>query len=355
MERTADQTSVNPYPSSWIDWIVRWIDRIPISAWLFYLIALGLSVLLNNAVFWLDGALSFGSFDPDLSIFAVFVMYWIALYHYLTRVASESLLRFRPLLRANDGDMAVIDFKLVNLPRNLGLLALLIGVVISFADTSEDLSATIGPLANSAKTIMPTIYFSIGTAIIGAAAFSLFIRTIRQLRLVGKLHGQASGIDLLSLAAPHAFSRLTSRTGLGLILLLVLIVLPAPWQIENTLQLSVINLALYVLIALLAVAVFVIPLEGMHSRLRDEKGDALHELDELYRSAQERLYRDVRDSHYEEMGQTKEALGALMIHRERLDKISTWPWDSRTIRGFSSALLLPIFLLLVAQLLERLF
>lgn len=54
------------------------------------------------------------------------------------------------------------------------------------------------------------------------------------------------------------------------------------------------------------------------------------------------------------MGDTKDAIAALMRERELIKSVSTWPWDPRMIRGFASALLLPVFLWLITRLLERL-
>ncbi len=342
-------------PSSWIDWLAGWIQRLPGSTWLFYAIVLGGSVLLNNAIFWIDGGLQLGAFNAGLSIFAFYALYWIALYHYLNRHASRALKSFRPLLDASDSEIHKIDFDLTTLPRNLGWLALLFGIVTGIMEIPGNLAATLGPVADQAHTALPVAYFTLVTIFFSAAFFAVVFRTIRQLRLVSKLHERAIGIDLLSLNAPHAFSAFTARIGLGLILLLVIISIPAPGENVSAYSVSVFEVVSYAGMALLAIAVFVVPLGGMRNRLQREKNRALGEVDELYRTASGRLYGDVRNNTYEDMGRTKDAISALLIHRDRLDKISTWPWDPRTLRGFTSALLLPIFLLLAAQLLERLF
>jgi hypothetical protein len=354
MEKAKVQASVGTYSVSWIDRIVGVIDRLPVHAWIFYAITLVGSVLLNNAVFWIDGGVRFGSFDPDVSIFALYFLYWLALYHHIGRQANQALRRFRPLLGTNDSEFERINFKLVNLPRNIGLVALLLGAVVATPRTAGNLIVTVGPIANSVRTSLPAVYFTLGTVFTGATFFAFLLRTVRQLQLVDRLHEQADEIDLLELDAAHAFSGLTARTGLGFILLLMILILPAPWETGAAELITALDIFFYFLIALSAAAVFVIPLEGMHRRLEAEKDSALNEFEELYRSTQERLYHDIKNSRYEEMGRTKEALSALMIHRERLDKTSTWPWNPRTIRGFGSALLVPIILILVGQLLERL-
>jgi hypothetical protein len=352
---TAVQSTEGSPPSSWIDRLVRWIDRLPGSTWLFYAIVLGGSVVLNNAILWIDGGLSFGSFDGGPSIFAFYAIYWIALYHYLTRHASRALKSFRPLLDVGESDFRKIDFELSSLPRSLGWLSVLIGIAIAMMETLSNLASSIGPVADQAQTVLPTAYFTAATVFFASCFIAFVFRTIRQLRLVSRLHEQATGIDLLSLHAPHAFSRLTARTGLGLILLLIIISLPAPWETAAAYSISAFDVVFYAGMALLAIIVFIIPLLGMRARLQQEKHHALDEVNELYRSASGRLYGDVRNNSYEDMGRTQDAMSALLMHRDRLYKISTWPWDPGTVRGFTSALLLPIFLILVAQLLERLF
>jgi hypothetical protein len=311
--------------------------------------------LLNNAVFWIDGGLQLGAFDAGLSLFAFYTLYWIALYHYLNRHASRALKNFRPLLDASDSEVHKIDVELTTLPRNLGWLAVLIGITITIMEISSDLASTIGPVAEKAQTFLPAAYFTAIGIFFTSSFFAFVFRTVRQLRLVGRLHKRATTIDILSLDAPHTFSGLTARTGLGLILLLGIISIPAPWETTSAYSISAFDVVSYAGVALLAIAVFTIPLEGMRGRLQEAKKRALNEVDELLRITSGRLYGDVRNDNYEEMGRTKDAISALLIHRERMDKISTWPWDPGTVRGFTSALLLPILLILVAQLLERLF
>jgi hypothetical protein len=125
--------------------------------------------------------------------------------------------------------------------------------------------------------------------------------------------------------------------------------LQGPWD-----SITALDVFLYAAIALLAVTVFAVPLEGMHGRLQDEKNRALRELTTLLRTASNRLHRDVLANEYEDMGRSKDAISALFLELERLEKTSTWPWDPSTIRGFASTLLLPIFLIQETRFLERL-
>ena len=65
---------------------------------LFYVLFSAIGVLLNNVVIWIDGGLQLGSLDAGLSMFAVYALCWIALYHFLNHYGSRALMSFRPLL-----------------------------------------------------------------------------------------------------------------------------------------------------------------------------------------------------------------------------------------------------------------
>lgn len=355
MAESAGQSLGASRPSSWIDRLVGWIEGLPVPTWLFYVSLLGAGVLLDNIVFWIDGGLPPGSFDVGLSMFAVFALVWIVLYHFLNHYASRALRGFRSMIQAGETEIDEIEFELTTLPRNLGWLTLPLGIVIAVTTIPTDLSAALGPVANQSQTVLPAAYFTSVAVFFSTAFFAFFFRTIRQLRLISTLHKRATNIDLLSLQAPHAFSALTARIGAGLILTLVLFSIPLPGADLSELSISAIDIVFSVAIAVLAMVVFYVPLAGMRDRLRQEKDRALAEVDELYRTASHRLNSHVRNGDYENTAQMKDAMSALLIQRDRLVKISTWPWDPGTARGFTSTLLLPIFLLLMSQLLERLF
>jgi hypothetical protein len=45
-------------------------------------------------------------------------------------------------------------------------------------------------------------------------------------------------------------------------------------------------------------------------------------------------------------------LESLLFERKMIGEISTWPWQSATVRGVLTALLLPLLLLVIQQWLE---
>jgi hypothetical protein len=344
LDKSAAVSVSIPYPPSWIDRLIAWVDRIPGSAWLFYLLCvLGFGVLIN-AVFWIDGSVPYGSFDPDNTGFALFVVYWMGLYQYLTGVGARTLKRFRPLLDDNDSEIARINYELTTLPRWIGLVAIPLGYVIAAA-------MTLGDPAPYGVVIPRTALPYVGDILISGFMFSTFIclvtRSVRQLRLVRRLHARATNINMLKLEPAHAFSALTSRTGIGIIFVLIFSIPLDPTPLSSTLDMVIAGLTL-----LLALAVFILPIIGIRNHLEEEKRRKLNEINDLLQSTSDRLHNLIRGGNYH-VEETKSVMEALIRERELIEKTSTYPWDLSTLRGFTTALILPVILWLVTRLLDK--
>lgn len=333
-----------PYPPSWFDRLLAWIDDLPGPAWAYYLAALLIVSIVINTVFWIDGMLPIGRFDAFNSAFALFVVYWPLLYRYLTRVGSRSLRAYRPLLDLSDGEIDRIEYKLTILPRWIGWLTVPMGFGLAALTVLTD-PAPFGDLVPN--TAVPYTGDILLEGFMIATFFCLLIRSIRQLRMVSELHSQATNINLLELKPAHAFSDLTARTGIGVILV-VIVSYPADPHAFGT----GLSIVLTTVTTLLAIGIFVLPVIGLQSRLDDEKERALSQTHAQLQIVRNRLHDEVRSGQFEDMGAIKDGIEALIDERDLLKSVSTWPWNPKTIRGFASALLLPLLLGLATRLLE---
>lgn len=265
MESPTQGTQV-PYPPSWVDRLVTWIGRLPGPAWLSYALGWLIAALLVHAGLWIAGGLPLGSVDPLYAVDGLLIIYWLALYHYLTRSTSRALQVFRPLLDVDDSSIGTIRYELTMLPRWLGWLAIPLGLGTS-------LIAILGNPTPYGKGIQPTplLYALdvVSTGFLVSTFCALLIRTIRQLRMVSKLHARATRINVLRLAPAHAFSVLTAHTGLGIILLMIL------GAVLETLEFGAPQgVAAYAAFALLSIAVFILPVVGIRNRIEEAKGRA---------------------------------------------------------------------------------
>ena len=347
--KSTPNTPKRPYPPSWMDRLTAWIDALRIPAWAAYLLVFFAIAIAVNVVFWIEGIAPFASFDLIESLLSLLIIYWVALYQYLTRVGTRALLAFRPLLDVSDSEFNQLDYELATLPRSLGRLSVFLGLLLQVVSIPFD------PRLNAILSAGNILLYSveiITTTFLGITFFCVVIRSIRQLRMVGRLHLRAANINILDLSPAHAFAALTSRTGMGVILIMIVGYL---YESSFDLETTAVDIFLYLSIATLAIVIFVAPLAGMRARLEDAKDRALSKVNTLLRVATERLHRKISDDDHKNMRQATAAISSLIAERDLLHKTSTWPWDTRTLRGFASTLLLPIFLLLVSQLIERIF
>ncbi|MGH2537351.1 MAG: hypothetical protein ACRDHL_08165 [Candidatus Promineifilaceae bacterium] len=194
------------------------------------------------------------------------------------------------------------------------------------------------------------VFLIVATAFLVTTLGLYAYRTMHQLRLVNRLHRQATRINLLQPAPIHAFSALTARTGGGLILFSLYLV-----ALNATQGLDAGSIGAIVLTVLLGGASFILPLLGMHERLVAEKGRLLAEANRRLEAIFAELYGRVDADDLESMAEVNDAMASLVLGRDLLAKLSTWPWQAGTLRGFISAAVLPILLWLAIATLERVF
>src|SRR6185503_9015590 len=79
------------YPSSWVDHLIALIERLPGPAWLFYGLLLLALILVTHALQWWDGTLPLGTFHRVRITEPFYLVYSLALIHYLNSVARRAL------------------------------------------------------------------------------------------------------------------------------------------------------------------------------------------------------------------------------------------------------------------------
>jgi hypothetical protein len=177
---------------------------------------------------------------------------------------------------------------------------------------------------------------------------ALPVYAVRQLRLVSLIHQQAPNINLLQPNPLYAFSALTVRAGIGLLVLIY-----AAWLSSDPTARSS-SFILFGPMVLAATGAFVLPLYGMHVRLAQQKERLLAEHQARVDTLMGSLHNMVERPNSGRADALHKVLSSLMIEREILAKAPTWPWRPGTWGSFASAVVLPIVILLVSRLLERL-
>lgn len=327
---------------SWVDRLVLWIDRLPMPAWLFYIaLTIGGQILFNLA-FWIDGSVPLWENVILPSVSFPLVILGLAFYHYLTKAGSKALQNFRPLLEADEDEIAKIDQALNYLPAWMNWIILIWAVLgsIPYVFYGSNTFGEIVPLTN-----LPLISIYFISALTVLPFLNQIIRIIRQVRIMQDLHRRASNINLLHLEPAHAFARLTAGAGGGLILLMVV------GNLYNPELSTGVNLYGLLFMVFMGVVIFIAPLIGMRNRLVQEKVQRLKEISELLEWTITQIHDKVSNKDLE-ISEARSTMGALIEEKALIEKVSTWPWNPGTIRGFASTLILPILMWFVNRFLE---
>lgn len=333
-----------PYSPSWLNRLTAWIVSLPGPAWFYYLLGLVLIALVSRGTGWIVGVNLSTTDEIRVIVYSIYPVYFVALTHFLDGQALVALAKFRQVLSINEASYQQLAYGLTTIPARgawlATVLALIPGAIVTITDPSDPFIRSGSPIA-----ITVTLVASIFTL---ACVFIFAYHTIRQLRMIDQIHRLATKINPFHAGPLYAFSELTSRTGIGLIFFAYFIVLvsgPDPY-----------SLLLYVIIAsiaLVAIAAFVLPLLGMHERLKQEKAKLQAEVNHGIEVAHQELQERVQTRNFVGIDDLDKVISSLLSLREVAAKLSTWPWQAETLRGFVSALLLPVLIWILTTFLER--
>jgi len=329
-----------PYPMSWVDHILRAVQRARIPNWAFYAALFAVGHALVVALRVRDGLPLDQALLVPPPVFLVWAVYLLAMTQYLNAVARERLGRFRAAIEVDDAEYGDMAYRLTTMPAVPTLLNGVLWVVIGGAILLTA-KATVLALGYPVWEV----WLTIATYFLGGA---VIYHTVHQLREVSRLFARVQQIDLYRLDPLHAFAGLTAQSALGWIFLLYATTLLVPRELET----AAVD-ATWLVVAAVAVAAFVVPLVGMHRRLVAAKHRALVANSTRLRRAMEAVHDAIDGDAPERLDGLGKVVATLLGEKERLARVSTWPWEAGTLRGFVTALLLPLLLRVGQQALER--
>jgi len=336
-----------PYAASWLDRLLDWIEALPGPAPLAYLVLGTVVVVVMYAQPWTLGAAS--PFTP------VEKLYWggiigvqLAAAGYVRRVAGMAFDAFRPALRLPEPELAVLRHRLVVIPAGPAFAAAATGIALAAA------SLAINPAATTSAPLTGTLLAGafVLQGWLSAVMLVLLLQLLRQIREIRALLARAVVVDVFRPGPLHAFARVTSVTGSLLVLFIAssFLVIPLPTE-PGTLLVA--WLPYLVVPPIIAVSAFVLPLYGMHGRLVDEKERLQGEAEERLQGLFAEMNRDIDARDLARADAVNKTLTSLLQQRDVLAKLPTWPWSTATLRGFVTAILLPLFLFLMQMVLSR--
>lgn len=334
------------YAPSWLDALVNWIDRLPGPAWLAYVVFTVLALAWTTVVGWTTGLVPLERIDATQTSYAFYLVMPFATFHVLKRAAPTAVRRFAPAMDATPAQLERFEYLLTIIPARP---ALVIGITAAGLDLVSWIS---DPVRSQVAGAAPAglVLRAAGEFLLAAAWGVVIYQVVRQLQLVSRLHDQAVRVDLFHPAPLHAFSHLTVRAGIALVVIAAWSVVTSPPELLLT-PVSVVFIAG---VFVIGGAAFVLPLRGMQHRLAAEKDRLADGVSERLALTLDRLHAAVDSGDLAPADQIQKTLTALSQEREIVGRLRTWPWDPSTLRAFASAIVLPIGLWFVTRILERL-
>ena len=322
-----------PYPPSIVDRYLAWVERQPTPTVAFYVLVFVVLGLLANAVTWVGDPGSIGSIDVYRTSLPFYVVFPLALMHYLNAVARRALERFRPALAVSDDRYARFEYELTTLPV-AGTWAVLAGSLVF----TVAFSAFTPSLAEALTDAPWVAVFDVALYVLVFGAIGVFLyHTFRQLRSVSRIHAATTTVNLFQPAPLYAFSWLTARTGMGLLVLNAYSILTDPATFVNPALLGLVIFAWIV-----AGAAFVLPLRGIHRLIVLEKRRLLADVNERLEATIRQLYGGAERQPLSGMDQLNQLLAGLLMTRDLVSKLPSWPWDAGAFTRFVSTAVLPI-------------
>lgn len=335
-------TAGRPYARSWPNVLASWLERLPGPTWAAYAGAMALGLLVSFIEAALDGTTTPGD-TFGLVYYAVLPFGSLGLMHALDRTAGRALQALQPLLGVADAEIEAMRYELTVAPaRPAALLTLL-----AFAQTPigyiMDPVGT-GIVGYPARALL---FRWAWESLVTAVLLVLIFHTIRQLRRIDRVHRGIARVNVFDQGPLYAFSEVTSRTALGLILLLApgLLLIPPGADVPVLAMTAV----WYALVVAIAAAAFFLPLRGVHARLVDEKRRLLGEIGRRLSSTVDAIHVAVDSGDPPAIESRNRALSALVAERDLVSRVPTWPWSTGSLTGFLSAVLLPLVLFLAQR------
>ena len=311
------------------------VDALPGNGWWVYPLLFAVLSAWSHGVLWVTGQVPLGSTLPVVAVSLFYPPYTLAAIAVINRSAGRALSAFWPATGWADDEREEWRYRFIHSPAGFGLAAFAVGVLVAVIAFFSAPAAVVG--TGRDQLVLFIAYLPV--AALGYALVMLaFVHTTHQLRLVARIHRDATAIDPFDRASLYAFSSMTAVTGLAYVASgYYTVVFNGAFQAGNV-------IATVVLVTLFAIALacFILPLWGIHDRLVDEKRALVRNVELRISRLAEEMYRRIDAGEIEATKAVSDALVGVAHIRARISEIPTWPWRPQVLSGFLSALLVPV-------------
>jgi hypothetical protein len=327
---------------------LHWTDGLPGHGWWVFPTLAVLLFGYAHAIVWATGRVPFGVIEPTITVGVAYGPFLLAVLAASNAIAKRSLVAFWPATGWPESDRPAWAAAFVNTPGPWGWVSLAIGIPLAIGSFLSAPTSWVG--VGDDRLVLFIAYLP--ALVLGySMAPAAFVHTLRQLRLVSRIHREATAIDPFDRGPVYAFSRLTVLTGLGYVLVgYYSLTVNGAFTAGNLLAVGALVVSLIV-----GVGTFVVPLWGIHERLVDEKATLVRGVEERIGRISAEMYRRIDAGEFDGTKVVSDALAAVASLRDRIQRLPTWPWPPQLLRGFVSALILPLVIYVLTRLVSTQF
>ncbi len=332
--------SIEPYKPSRIHKIYSWIDRLPGPYWLYYVGIVVITGLLNLIVAWHENVLALGEINWYYAFTAFFLAYYLFANDFMRRVAKDSLVEFLPILDVPEGERDWIMFGFTHLPARASNVFFLSGAIIGLALGLYQFRTT--PEMNYAFPELEVTVYSLSLGMIFLSIYS----GIRSLKLIKRVLDGLRSVDIYDLNSIYAMSRYSA---------LMIVIVAIPTYLFFVLAPSVTDYFLLLIIIgwVPVLMIFWLPLQSVNHKLVFEKRRLLTEVNLRIKTTFDLVHSMIDQQKLKGMVEVQETLKSLMLEKEFTESIRTWPWKPSTLTGFLSAIVAPLVVALIIEILSK--
>jgi len=337
----------HPYQISWIDKYYNWINKFPIPVWLTYLILYILCIAYLSPVYVEAGRIRKGFGLENILVLAFWLPIILAVLNWMNIAARKAMEEFQQATQMESEIYDQFIFRMTSIPRRVvWIVHIVIGGIILLVELKSptNLGAEFTTLFLAG---LGTLYMVIVFSLVILVAY----HTVRQLRIISQAYKMVKELNIFHLQSLYSLSGFTAKLGVMWVLL------PSyNFFINYILKIGPIAIPLLAVPELaLAVMVFLLPLWGVHIRIREGKERLLEENSSSLNRLNLELNRHIQNGTYSKIDESGKWISTVLSIRKEIENISTWPWRPATLRGFISAILLPLVLYTIQQLMSSLF
>ena len=330
------QLENKPYKPNFVHVFFDWLDRLPLPAWVSVLILFPVVGLAQHLVAYSRGFLSPGEFNFDLATAGYWLLEGPLFFIWAMKGSRQAWIDIQPLVSSDDMEhVARMYYEFFTVPKWGGTVALLIGGLAGLWNGLAD------------KAVAPAVDYAfaelrISIWVIGASLLLMVIyQLIRQLNIIRNLYTRVAKADIFNPQLLYGFPKYTAIFGVALFFYLYL----APVMLDPTAFASSVSYVTTGMAVPLILVLFYLPLPGMHNRLLKEKEALTAEVGNRIRTILRDIHRATFDEkNFESTNSMIAVHSVLLKEKEAIEDLSTWPWRRSTLNGLISAILLPIVL-----------